>query len=88
MGVVLQDGKLMAGDVITNIGGSMQLTQDEAWEAAYLSGLDEDIERGVVMQGQKCSSRRRKTFQESGKSERRNVSGRFNAPSGPKTWRE
>ena len=45
MGVVLQDGKIMAGDILTNIGGSAQLTQEEAWEAAYLSGLDEDIER-------------------------------------------
>jgi ATP-binding cassette subfamily C protein len=45
MGVVLQDGKILAGDVLTNIGGSAPLTQEEAWEAAALAGLDEDIER-------------------------------------------
>ena len=45
MGVVLQDGKIMAGDILTNIAGSGRLTQEDAWEAAYLSGLDEDIKR-------------------------------------------
>lgn len=45
MGVVLQDGTIMAGDILTNIAGSASLTQEEAWEAATLSGLDEDIQR-------------------------------------------
>ena len=43
MGVVLQDGKLMAGDIFTNITGSGRFTEEDAWEAAALSGLDEDI---------------------------------------------
>ena len=37
MGVVLQDGKIMAGDIFTNISGSGQLTLEEAWEAAAAS---------------------------------------------------
>ncbi len=43
MGVVLQDGKLMAGDIFTNITGSGRFNEEDAWEAAALSGLDEDI---------------------------------------------
>jgi ABC-type bacteriocin/lantibiotic exporter with double-glycine peptidase domain len=43
IGVVLQDGKLMAGDLFSNIIGSSLLTLEDAWEAARLSGLDEDI---------------------------------------------
>jgi NHLM bacteriocin system ABC transporter ATP-binding protein len=45
MGVVLQDGKVLAGDLLSNISGSAVVTQEEAWEAATLAGLDEDIER-------------------------------------------
>jgi ATP-binding cassette subfamily C protein len=45
IGVVLQDGKVMAGDIYTNIIGSSLLTLDDAWEAARLSGLDEDIKQ-------------------------------------------
>lgn len=44
IGVVLQDGKVMAGDLLTNITGSASWTLEDAWEAARLSGLDEDIE--------------------------------------------
>ena len=44
IGVVLQDGKVMAGDIFSNIIGSALLTLDDAWEAARLSGLDEDID--------------------------------------------
>ncbi|MBW7474046.1 NHLP bacteriocin export ABC transporter permease/ATPase subunit [Paenibacillus oenotherae] len=42
-GVVLQNSKLMSGDMYTNIVGSSNLTVDEAWEAAAMAGLDEDI---------------------------------------------
>jgi NHLM bacteriocin system ABC transporter ATP-binding protein len=43
MGVVLQDGKLFAGDLLSNILGSLPLTVDDAWEAARMVGMDEDI---------------------------------------------
>ncbi len=46
LGVVLQDGDLLPGDVFTNIVGSaVDLTLDDAWEAARLAGLAEDLER-------------------------------------------
>jgi NHLM bacteriocin system ABC transporter ATP-binding protein len=45
LGVVLQNGRPMAGDLFTNIVGSRDLTVDDAWEAARLAGLDEDIRR-------------------------------------------
>jgi ATP-binding cassette subfamily C protein len=44
MGVVLQTGKLISGDILTNIIGAAPLTVDDAWEAARLSGLDRDIQ--------------------------------------------
>jgi NHLM bacteriocin system ABC transporter ATP-binding protein len=44
IGVVLQSGRLMSGDVFTNIIGSAAATLDEAWEAARMAGLAEDIE--------------------------------------------
>lgn len=43
MGVVLQNGQLMAGDIFTNIVGSSMLTIDDAWEAARMAGLEDDI---------------------------------------------
>lgn len=44
-GVVLQDGELMPGDIFTNIvGSSIDLSVDNAWEAARMAGLDGDIE--------------------------------------------
>jgi len=43
MGVVLQTGKLISGDILTNIIGAAPLSVDDAWEAARLSGLDRDI---------------------------------------------
>lgn len=45
IGVVLQDGKLMSGDMFTNIVGSSSLTMDDAWDAAGKVGLAEDIKR-------------------------------------------
>ena len=44
MGVVTQDGSLFAGDIYSNITVSApQLTLDEAWEAAELAGVADDI---------------------------------------------
>ncbi len=45
VGVVLQNAKLMTGDIFTNIAGSARLTMDDAWEAARMAGLDEDIQQ-------------------------------------------
>jgi ATP-binding cassette subfamily C protein len=44
-GVVLQQSQLIPGDIFTNIIGSAPLTLDDAWEAARMSGLEEDIKR-------------------------------------------
>lgn len=43
MGVVLQGGQLMSGNIFYNIVGMRNLTQDDAWEAAKAAGIDEDI---------------------------------------------
>ena len=43
MGVVLQNGKLLPGDILTNIIGSSPLTVDHAWEAARMAGMEQDI---------------------------------------------
>ncbi len=43
MGVVLQNGQVMSGDIMTNIIGSALLTVDDAWDAARMCGLDDDI---------------------------------------------
>lgn len=44
IGVVLQSGKPIVGDIYTNIvGNSSHLTFDDAWEAARMAGLEEDI---------------------------------------------
>ena len=45
IGVVLQNSKLMAGTVYDNISGTSNITQEEAYEIAELSGLKEDIEQ-------------------------------------------
>lgn len=46
IGVVLQNGKLVPGDVFRNIAGtSSEHTIEDAWEAARMAGLDEDIKR-------------------------------------------
>ena len=45
MGVVLQNGRLVTGDVFTNIVGSAALTLEDAWEAARLAGIDGDVRR-------------------------------------------
>jgi ATP-binding cassette subfamily C protein len=43
MGVVLQNGQVMSGDMMENIIGSAFLTVEDAWEAARMSGLEDDI---------------------------------------------
>ena len=43
LGVVLQNGQLMAGDIFTNIVGTRLLTQNDAWIAAEAAGIAEDI---------------------------------------------
>ncbi len=43
LGVVLQNGQVLAGDIFMNIVGSSRLTLDDAWEAARLAGMEEDI---------------------------------------------
>ena len=44
IGVVMQDGKLFQGDIFSNITISApQLTLKEAWEAAQMAGVAEDI---------------------------------------------
>ena len=44
LGVVLQNGQLMTGDIFNNIvGANPYLTRDDAWEAARMAGIEEDI---------------------------------------------
>lgn len=45
VGVVLQNGKIMPGGIFNNIVGASNLTMDDAWEAARMAGLDEDIKQ-------------------------------------------
>lgn len=46
IGVVMQDSKLFSGDIYSNITISAPwLTLDDAWEAAELSGIADDIRR-------------------------------------------
>jgi ABC-type bacteriocin/lantibiotic exporter with double-glycine peptidase domain len=46
IGVVMQHGKLFHGDIFSNIIISApQLTMDEAWAAAEMAGIAEDIRR-------------------------------------------
>lgn len=43
IGVVLQNGQPMVGDIFSNIVGSSNLTLEDAWEAAEMAGLVDDI---------------------------------------------
>jgi NHLM bacteriocin system ABC transporter ATP-binding protein len=43
MGVVMQNGQLMSGTIFQNIVGALPLNQDDAWEAAEMVGLADDI---------------------------------------------
>ena len=40
---MLQNGQLMAGDIFTNITGSLNLKLSDAWEAAEMAGVADDI---------------------------------------------
>lgn len=44
-GVVLQNGKLIPGPILSNIIGSSNLTIDDAWEAATMAGIADDIKK-------------------------------------------
>jgi NHLM bacteriocin system ABC transporter ATP-binding protein len=43
MGVVLQNGSLIPGDLFSNITGAHSCTVDEAWAAAEMAGIADDI---------------------------------------------
>ena len=44
LGVVLQNGQLMSGNIFSNIvGANPHLTMDDAWEAARMAGIEDDI---------------------------------------------
>lgn len=45
VGVVLQNGSLMAGSIFKNIVGNSELGLEQAWEAARMAGLEEDIKQ-------------------------------------------
>ena len=45
IGVVLQNGALMSGSIYKNIVGNSELTLDDAWEAARMAGMEEDIKQ-------------------------------------------
>ena len=45
MGVVLQNGQIMSGDIFTNIIGTANLTQEDAWIAAEAAGIADDIKQ-------------------------------------------
>jgi ATP-binding cassette subfamily C protein len=49
IGVVTQSVRLLPGDIFTNIVGNRQLTMDDAWEAAEIAGIANDI-RAMPMQ--------------------------------------
>ncbi len=51
LGVVLQNGQLMTGDIYRNIIGINDLTLDDAWAAAEAAGIADDI-REMPMQMQ------------------------------------
>jgi NHLM bacteriocin system ABC transporter ATP-binding protein len=44
-GVVLQNGKLVTGSIYENICGGLPLSLEQAWAAARMAGLDQDVEK-------------------------------------------
>jgi len=44
IGTVIQNGKLIPGTIYTNIVGNGGFSEEEAWEAARLAGVDKDIQ--------------------------------------------
>ena len=61
IGVVLQDARLMPGSIYDNIVGAQSLKMDDAWEAARMAGLEDDIRR-MPMQMQTYISEGGATF--------------------------
>jgi ABC-type bacteriocin/lantibiotic exporter with double-glycine peptidase domain len=45
IGVVVQNGRIRQGSIFENIVGAQPLTLDDAWAAARMAGLADDIER-------------------------------------------
>ena len=45
IGVVLQNGSLMSGSIYKNIVGNSELSLEDAWEAARMAGMEEDIKQ-------------------------------------------
>jgi NHLM bacteriocin system ABC transporter ATP-binding protein len=45
IGVVMQNNRIRAGSLFQNIVGASGLTVDDAWEAARMAGLDNDIKQ-------------------------------------------
>ncbi|MEM9823983.1 MAG: NHLP bacteriocin export ABC transporter permease/ATPase subunit, partial [Bacteroidota bacterium] len=45
LGVVLQNGALMAGSIYKNIVGNSELNLEDAWQAAKMAGMEEDIKQ-------------------------------------------
>jgi ATP-binding cassette subfamily C protein len=45
LGTVLQDGKLITGDIFHNIVGASNLTREDALEAARMAAFDQDLEQ-------------------------------------------
>lgn len=45
IGVVLQSGRLIPGDIYTNIVGGSSATMEAAWAASRMAGFEEDIKR-------------------------------------------
>jgi NHLM bacteriocin system ABC transporter ATP-binding protein len=43
IGVVMQHSRLAAGNIFSNIVGGSKLSLDDAWEAARMAGIEEDI---------------------------------------------
>jgi ATP-binding cassette subfamily C protein len=45
LGVVIQNARILAGTIFQNIVGAANLTLDDAWDAARIAGIAEDIAR-------------------------------------------
>ncbi|HEY9796411.1 MAG TPA: NHLP bacteriocin export ABC transporter permease/ATPase subunit [Leptolyngbyaceae cyanobacterium] len=43
LGVVMQNGRIMSASMFENISSGALITMDEAWEAARMAGLEDDI---------------------------------------------
>ena len=43
LGVVLQSNKILSGSIFDHLAGGANITLDEAWDAAQMAGIDQDI---------------------------------------------